>query len=102
MEQNDTYQWLGPRSGSKYRQYFVKGRGVRAQTLYHATLEPDALTPEEVAADRGVPVEAVHEAIDYCRRNVELLRQEWEEEQETIRRNGWDRVPDGRESRQAS
>lgn len=102
MAQNGSYKWLGPRPGSKYRQYFVKGRGVRAQTLYRATLEPDALTPEEVAADRDVPVEAVYEAIDYCQRNADLLRQEWEEEEEIIRRNGWDQPPPSQRGRQAS
>ena len=102
MEQNGTYKWLGPRPGSKYQQYFVKGHGVRAQTLYRATLEPDAMTPEAVATDRGVPLEAVYEAIEYCRKNADLLHREWEEEEEIIRRNSWDQPPPGLKSRQAS
>jgi hypothetical protein len=40
-----------------------------------------------------VPVEAVREAIDYCLKNEELLRQEREEEAALIRARGLDKPP---------
>lgn len=90
---NQEYKYLGLREGSSYRQYFVKGTKFRAAFLYGDTLEPDALTPEEVAEDYGVPVEAVYEAIDYCKRNMALLHEESEREKESIRARGWDKPP---------
>ena len=60
------YFHLAPREGSGYRQYFVKGRNLRAETLYRATVGPEPKTPDDVARDYDVPVEAVREAIHYC------------------------------------
>jgi uncharacterized protein (DUF433 family) len=71
---------LAPREGSGYQQYFVKGRNLRAETLYRATVGPEPMTPDEVARDYDVPVEAVREAIHYCVRNAALLRREREED----------------------
>jgi uncharacterized protein (DUF433 family) len=34
------------------------------------------MTADEVARDYDVPVEAIREAIQYCRRNAALLKQE--------------------------
>ena len=87
------YKYIGPRRGSYYRQFFVNGRGVRAQTLWQETLGEDAKTPEQVADNHDVPVAAVLEAIDYCQRNQELLRQEWEEEEADIRAKGYRQSP---------
>src|SRR3954453_16115277 len=103
MEQNETYKWLGPKRGSRYRQYFVKGRGIRALSLYLATQEPDAMTPEEVADDYNVPLEVVLEAIDYCQNNRDVLRQDWEMEEESLKARGLDKPPpEALRSRQAS
>jgi uncharacterized protein (DUF433 family) len=88
-----TYDYLEPRAGSNYRQLFFKGRGLFAQTLYRATVGTEPRTPEEVARDFDVPLEAVHEAIHYCTHNEELLRRERDEELELIRKRGLDRPP---------
>jgi hypothetical protein len=44
-----TYEYLAPREASTYQQYFVKGRGLRAETLYRATVGPEPMSPDEVA-----------------------------------------------------
>jgi uncharacterized protein (DUF433 family) len=67
------WKYLEPRPKSRYKQLFIKGTGIRARTLYGLTV-PSAETgevypPEEVAADYGLPLEAVLEAIEYCRSN---------------------------------
>jgi hypothetical protein len=74
------YIHLGPREGSAYQQYFVKGRNLRAETLYRATAGPEPMTLDEVARDYEVPVEAVREAVHYCVRNAALLQREREED----------------------
>jgi uncharacterized protein (DUF433 family) len=93
MAEEHEYKYLGPRYGSSYRQWFVKGRRIRAYTLYEQTLEPEPQTPEEVAEDFDVPVEAVYEAIHYCTHNRELIDQEIEEEWASIRARGLDKPP---------
>lgn len=71
-----TYQYLEPRQRSNYRQLFVKGRNMRAEVLYRYTVGLEPETPEEVAKDYGLPVEAVQEAIHYCTYNKEFLDEE--------------------------
>jgi uncharacterized protein (DUF433 family) len=87
------YQHLEPRPGSNYRQLFVKGRRIFAQTLYRATVGLEPRTAEQVAADFGVPLEAVLESIHYCTNNEPLLRAERERELERIRETGRDKPP---------
>jgi uncharacterized protein (DUF433 family) len=87
------YKYLDRWPGSNFRQLFYKDRKIRAETLYAATLEPEARTPEEVAEDYDVPLEAVHEAIHYCTHNEELLRKEAEEGLADMRARGLDRPP---------
>jgi uncharacterized protein (DUF433 family) len=70
------YQYLEPRPGSNYRQLWVKGRHIRAEVLYRLTVGAEPRTPEEVAQDYDLPVEAVYEAIDYSMHNQELLEAE--------------------------
>jgi uncharacterized protein (DUF433 family) len=72
MANNRDYKYLRPKSGSKYRQLFVNGR-IMAEILYRETVGREPLTPEQVAAEYNLPVEAVREAIDYCERNPESL-----------------------------
>jgi uncharacterized protein (DUF433 family) len=80
MSESIEYIHLAPRDGSGYLQFFVKGRNLRAETLYRATIGPEPMTPDDVAHDYDVPVEAVREAIRYCARNAALLQREREED----------------------
>jgi hypothetical protein len=71
-----TYKYLRPKRGSHYRQLCVNGR-IRAEILYSLTV-PSAetgefRTPQEVADDYGLPLEAVEEAIAYCKANEEVI-----------------------------
>lgn len=93
MAVQTTYQFLEPRPGSNYRQLFVKGRKLRAEILYRATVGSEPRTPEEVSQDFGVPLEAVHEAVQYCLHNEPLLRQEREAVLANIRARGLDQPP---------
>src|SRR5205085_11718089 len=69
MSTATTYHYLEPHVGSSYKQLFVKGTKLRADIIYSAAYprgEGDDRTPEQVAEDYGIPVEAVYEAIRYC------------------------------------
>src|SRR5207237_9174341 len=91
MDADGEYKYLKPKRGSRYRQLFF-GR-VRAEVLYRETAGTDPLTPEEVAREYNVPVEAVLEAIDYCVKNKELLDAERAREDAEIKASGRDQWP---------
>lgn len=76
---NGEYKYLGPRRGTLFRQYFIKGRGLRANTVYLDIVGPDQMTPEQAAENWNLPLEAVLECIDYCEKNAEVIRLDWEE-----------------------
>ncbi len=73
MSTDREYKYLEARPCSLYRQLFVKGTRIRAEILYSLTVpsaeDGEVYSPEEVAADYGLPMEAVLEAIEYCRSN---------------------------------
>src|SRR3954451_12611223 len=86
-----TYYHLGPRPESAYRQFFYKKKKIFAQTLHRATLGPGGRAPEVVAADYGVPVEAVMEAIAFCEENPDVPQMDHETTEASIRAAGRDR-----------
>ena len=96
MAVHTTYQFLEPRRRSHYQQLFVRGRNLRAESLYRATLGPAPRTPEEIAADFGVPLAAVHEAVHYCLHNNGVLQREREEVVAEIQRRGLDKPQPGK------
>jgi len=92
MTERVEYRYLKPKPGSNYRQLFVNGR-IRAEVLYRETIGLEPLTPDEVAREYGLPVEAIAEAIDYCVRHPELLDAERARETARIQAAGRDRWP---------
>jgi uncharacterized protein (DUF433 family) len=86
-----TYQHLEYRPGSNYREMWLKGRRIRASVVDDWIRGPDPVTPEELARDFQVPLEAVHEALDYVARNREFIAQERDREAANIRARGYDR-----------
>ena len=78
------WKWLERDRKSVYRQLSVKDRRIKARTLYGLTVGDDPRTPEEVAADYDVPLEAVLEAIEYCESDPLEIRQDWEDEERSI------------------
>jgi uncharacterized protein (DUF433 family) len=77
-----TWRHLAPNPKSSYKQLFLKGRRIRAEVLYGWTVDGDEpRTPEEVAADYGIPLEAVLEAIAYCESDPPEVREDHLEEE---------------------
>ncbi len=92
MAESMGYKHLKPKRGSSYRQLYVGGR-IRAEVIYRETVGLEPLAPEEVAREYHIPVEAVHEAIDYCIRNKDLLDAERASEAASIKARGRDKWP---------
>jgi len=81
MSESHEYRYLVPDYWSSYKGLFLKDkRKLRAEWIYFETVGEDARTPEQVAADFELPLEAVLEAIHYCEHSEEFLRQERERE----------------------
>lgn len=92
MAEQIQYKYLKPKRPSNYRQLAVNGR-IRAEIIYRETVGLEPLTPEEVAREYSIPVEAVHEAIDYCLRNKDILDADRAMEQASIKAAGLDKWP---------
>jgi uncharacterized protein (DUF433 family) len=71
------WKYLAPKPGSSSKQLFIKGRKIAARTLYGAFMsEESPQTPEEIAEDWDVPLDAVLEAIAYCQTDPPEVRED--------------------------
>jgi uncharacterized protein (DUF433 family) len=84
-----TWQYLAPNPRSCYKQLFVKGTRIRARVLYGLFLSADEpMSREEIAADFGLPVAAVEEAIAYCQGDPPEITEDFEREERLIAASG--------------
>ena len=76
------WKYLEPRPKSFYRQLFIKGTRIMARSLYgwHVN-EEEPMTPEQLAAEFNLPLEAVREAIAYCESNPPEIEQDFRREE---------------------
>ncbi len=78
MSPTTTYQWLEPKPYKKStKQWGIKGRNMTVWNLV-ADVVVSGLSPEYVAEDYRLPVEAVREALDYYYANQEWIDAETE------------------------
>lgn len=83
------YQHLAPNPKSSYKQLFIKGTRIRARVIYGDYMcEDDPRTPEQIAVDRDLPVEAVREAIAYCQSNPPELLEDYRREEALMEASG--------------
>ena len=86
-----TWFHLAPNPKSAYRQLFLKGTRIRAEVIYGLTVDgSEPMTPEEVAADYGLPLEAVREAIAYCQSNPPAIAEDHLGEERVLAETGMD------------
>ncbi|HXG12606.1 MAG TPA: hypothetical protein VNK04_22810 [Gemmataceae bacterium] len=91
MSTSREYRYLAPNPKSRYRQLFIKGTRIRAEILYSLTVpseDGEVYTPEEVAEGYGLPLEAVQEAIEYCRSNPPEIAADHASEERLIEASG--------------
>jgi uncharacterized protein (DUF433 family) len=83
------YKYLARKPGSDYKQLFIKDRRVSARTVYGEYMnEESPMTPEEIAANRDLPLEAVLEAIAYCESNPPEIAQDFAREEALMEATG--------------
>jgi uncharacterized protein (DUF433 family) len=95
---SNAYKYLVRKPKSVYKQLFVKERWISARTLYGMyARETSPMTPEEIAADYDLPLEAVQEAIGYCESNPPELAEDYAREEAVMEATGMnDPAYDGR------
>jgi uncharacterized protein (DUF433 family) len=85
----EKWAYLAPNPKSAYKQLFVKGTRIRARVIYGLyAMEEDPLTPEQIGAEFGLPVEAVKEAIAYCKSNPPELLEDYAREEALVEASG--------------
>ena len=85
----NAYKFLVRKPKSVYKQLFINHRWIAARTLYGKYLREEApMTPEEIAADYDLPLEAVQEAIAYCESNPPELAQDYAREEAVMEATG--------------
>jgi uncharacterized protein (DUF433 family) len=92
------FQYLVGKPKSVYKQLFMKERWIAARTLYGVYARDESpMTPEEIAADYALPIEAVREAIAYCESNPPELAEDFAREEAVMQATGMnDPAYDGR------
>ena len=86
-----TTQWkyLERDPKSSYTQLSIKGRRIRARTLYGRYMSAeDPQTIEEIADDWSLPIEAVQEAIAYCETNPPEIDRDFRFEEAIMEASG--------------
>ena len=88
------YKYLERDPKSCYQQLSIKGRRIKARTLYGNFMsEEEPMTIEEIAEDRDLPIEAVKEAIAYCESDPPEIREDFEREEARVKRMERDKKP---------
>ena len=91
-----TWKYLERDPKSSLKQLSIRGRRVRARTLYGMFMSAEEpMTPEEIAADYDLPLEAVQEAIAYCQSDPPEIKEDFEREERFFKAIGLDK-PGGR------
>ena len=84
-----TWPHLAADPKSCYKQLFVKGTRIRARVLYGLFKSAeDPMTPEQIAADYSLPLEAVNEAIAYCQSDPPEIAEDLEREERLMQASG--------------
>lgn len=87
-----TWVYLEAHPKSFYRQLFLKGTRIRAEAIYAWTVDgpedEEKMTPEEVASEFGLPLEAVKEAIAYCQSDPPEIAEDHRREEALMEATG--------------
>lgn len=81
------WRFLVERQHPWRRQLCMKGRNMTAAQLV-STINANDLSLDEAADDFALPLEAIQEAVRYCRENAELLALEANEERRRVVEKG--------------
>lgn len=81
------WQYLEQRPNSWRKQLYLKGRRLTAFGLWMDMIVNE-LSVEAASDNWDLPIAAIHEVIEYCQTNQELLKQEAQEERRYLEERG--------------
>ncbi len=85
------WKYLAPNPKSNYKQLFLKGTRIRAESLYAWTVDgSEPATAEAVAEGYDLPLEAVLEAIAYCESQPPEMAEDHRREEALMKATGMD------------
>jgi uncharacterized protein (DUF433 family) len=91
-EPTTTWKFLERDPMSSLKQLSIRGRRIRARTIYGRFMSAEEpMTPEEIAADYDLPLEAVQEAIAYCQSDPPEIKEDFEREERFFNAIGLDK-----------
>jgi uncharacterized protein (DUF433 family) len=82
------WKYLSPNPKSAYKQLFINGGRIRARILFGWYAGPDPMTPDAIAQEFNLPVDAVLEAISYCESNPPELLEDYAREEALMEASG--------------
>src|SRR6266852_3845906 len=82
------YKYLARKPKSAYKQLFIKDRRISARALYGQSVGEDSRTPEQLAEDYDLPLEAVLEAIAYCKSDPPEIAEDYTAEEAVMEASG--------------
>ena len=88
METQTQYKHLVKRSDKHAQELFIRGRGVRASTIWHDRYV-SCMSPKHIARDRELTLEGVLEALAYCQDHWEQICADKEEERAWLAKQGF-------------
>ncbi|MEM8639775.1 MAG: hypothetical protein AAGG51_13310 [Cyanobacteria bacterium P01_G01_bin.54] len=86
-DSDERWQFLVTRPHPWRRQLCIKGRKLRAATVWQ-DMQANQMTVEVAAENWDLPVAAIQEVVQYCESNQELLRLEAAEELQRLQAAG--------------
>ena len=86
------WQYLEQRPHPWRKQLYIKGKRLKAFTVWMDMLVNN-LSPQEVAENKDIALEAVMEALEYCQNNSELLKAEAIEVRRRLEEKGYNLEP---------
>lgn len=82
------YKYLVQRADKRTQELFIRGTGVRASTIWHDRYI-SRMTPQRIACNRNLPMEAILEALAYCQDHWETICAEKDEERVWLEQQGF-------------
>ena len=81
------FSHLESRPDKRSQELFIRATGIRASTVWHDRYV-SRVSPQQIAQDRDISVDAVHESLAYCQENWGLICTEKDVERECLEREG--------------
>lgn len=82
------YQFLEKATGENTNELVISGTGIHASTIWHDRYI-SRLSPDQIAGDREISVQAVYEALSFCQDHWEQICSEKDLQRSELEKRGF-------------